>query len=239
MTPGFKLHSSWLAGTIALVGLVAAPSLTARSAPVAMRSQAPAPAAGQATTFDTSLLGGISFRHLGVFSRGGRSTAVAGVAGNEQLYYMGSTGGGVWRTVDAGTTWTNISDGYFEAGSIGAMAVAPSDPNVIYVGTGSACPRGNISPGVGMYKSTDAGRTWQHVGLRNAGQIGRVHVHPTNPSLVYVAVRFDIFFAPGARISRGQPVVRGGISRFQLHRGFQGCHRVPVVLIRQQRHPQS
>ena len=75
------------------------------------------------------------------------STAVAGVAGNEQLYYMGSTGGGVWKTTDAGTTWTNISDGFFEAGSIGAITVAESNPNIIYVGTGSACPRGNVSPG--------------------------------------------------------------------------------------------
>ena len=89
---------------------------------------------------------------------------------------------------DAGTTWTNISDGFFEAGTIGALAVAESNPNVIYAGTGSACPRGNISPGIGMYKSSDAGKTWQHIGLRNAGMIGRIQVHPFNPNLVYVAV---------------------------------------------------
>ncbi len=128
-----------------------------------------------------------------MFSRGGRVTAVAGVPGNQQLYYMGSTGGGVWRTADAGATWTNISDGFFEAGSIGALAVAESDPNIIYAGTGSACPRGNISPGIGIYKSSDAGKTWQHIGLREAGMIGRIQVHPSNPNLVYVAVVGNLF----------------------------------------------
>ena len=114
-------------------------------------------------------------------------------AANQQLYYMGSTGGGVWRTTDAGATWTNISDGFFEAASIGAIDVADSNPNVIYVGTGSACPRGNVSPGVGMYKTTDAGKTWQHAGLRDAGTIGRIVIHPTNPDLVYVAVLGNLF----------------------------------------------
>lgn len=139
-------------------------------------------------TVDPSMLSGLSFRHLSVFSRGGRSTAVAGVPGNQQLYYLGTTGGGVWKTENAGAAWTNVSDGFFEAGSIGAVEVAESDPNVIYVGTGSACPRGNVSPGVGLYKSTDAGKTWRHIGLPNAGAIGRIQIHPTNPNLVYAAV---------------------------------------------------
>jgi photosystem II stability/assembly factor-like uncharacterized protein len=187
MTSRSKAHVTWLVGVVALAGLLAAPPLTAR------RAQAPASTQTVGAGLDASLLGGISFRHLSVFSRGGRSTAVAGVVGNEQLYYMGSTGGGVWQTTDAGTTWTNISDGFFEAGSIGAIAVAASNASVIYVGTGSACPRGNISPGVGMYKSSDAGKTWQHIGLRNAGSIGRIQVHPTNPNLVYVAVLGNLF----------------------------------------------
>ena len=96
---------------------------------------------------------------------------------------MGSTGGGVWRTDDAGQNWRNLTDGQIDAGSIGSIAVAPSDPNVIYVGTGSACPRGNVSAGVGMYRSTDAGKTWKHIGLPEAGQIGRVRVHPQNPEI--------------------------------------------------------
>jgi photosystem II stability/assembly factor-like uncharacterized protein len=143
-------------------------------------------------TVKTGLFEGLKYRLLD-FSRGGRSTAVAGVPSDPLTYYFGSTGGGVWKTQDAGLTWRNISDGFFEAGSIGAIAVAESDPNVIYVGTGSACPRGNISPGVGVYKSTDAGKTWKHVGLREAGQIGKIAVHPKNHDLVYVAALGHIF----------------------------------------------
>ena len=100
---------------------------------------------------------------------------------------MGSTGGGVWQTDDAGQSWANLSDKFFKVGSIGAIAVADSDPNVIYVGTGSSQPRGNISPGIGVYRSLDGGDTWEHVGLEEAGQIGRIRVHPRDPNLVYVA----------------------------------------------------
>ncbi|MBI3983503.1 MAG: glycosyl hydrolase, partial [Gemmatimonadetes bacterium] len=133
------------------------------------------------------LLQALEYRSIGPF-RGGRSTAVAGVPGEPLTFFMGSTGGGVWKTTDGGMAWRNVSDGFFEAGSMGAVAVAESDPNVVYAGTGSACLRGNVSTGVGMYKSTDAGRTWTHVGLRDAGQIAKVRIHPRNPDLVYVAV---------------------------------------------------
>ena len=95
--------------------------------------------------------------------RGGRVTAVAGIAGDQLTYYMGSTGGGVWKTVNAGVTWTPISDRYFKTGSVGSIAVAESDPNIIYVGMGEACLRANISHGDGVYKSIDAGRTWQNI----------------------------------------------------------------------------
>lgn len=150
-------------------------------------------------TVDPALFSGMRYRLLD-FSRGGRVTAVAGVRGDALTYYFGSTGGGVWKTRDAGLTWTNVSDGFFEAGSIGAVAVAESDANVVYVGTGSACPRGNISPGVGIYKSTDAGKTWKHVGLRESGQIGKILVHPSNCDLVYVAALGHIF---GPNAERG------------------------------------
>lgn len=120
-------------------------------------------------------------------------TAVAGVPGEPFLFYMGSTGGGVWRTDDAGVSWRNISDGQFEVGGIGAIAVAPSDANVLYVGTGSAEPRGNTSPGMGMYRSTDKGKTWVHAGLRQAGQIGRIQVHPKDPDVLFVAALGNIF----------------------------------------------
>jgi photosystem II stability/assembly factor-like uncharacterized protein len=134
----------------------------------------------------------MKYRNIGPF-RGGRVTAVAGVVQQMHTFYMGSTGGGVWRTDDAGQTWRNLTDGQLKSGSIGAVAVAPSDPNVIYVGTGSACPRGNVSAGDGIYRSTDAGKTWTHSGLPEAGQIGKIRVHPQNPDLVYAAVLGHIF----------------------------------------------
>ncbi len=190
-------------------------------------------------------LNSLSYRLVGPF-RGGRVTAVAGVPGDPMTYYMGSTGGGVWKTKDAGKSWFNVSDverqlepqteaeimgevdpslaefgllrepvgglpdssatwtrragDAFGSSSIGAIAVAPSDPNVIYVGTGSACPRGNVSPGDGIYKSTDAGDTWRHIGLPEAGQIGRIVVHPKDPDVVYAAVLGHIF---GPNAERG------------------------------------
>ncbi len=147
----------------------------------------------------TSDLQGLSYRSIGP-SRGGRATAVAGVPQELFTFYMGSTGGGVWKTTDGGLNWNNISDGFFKVGSIGAIEVAPSDPNVVYVGTGSADPRGNVSPGKGIYKSTDAGDTWTFVGLENAGQIGKLSIHPDNPDIVYAAVLGNVF---GASPERG------------------------------------
>ena len=134
----------------------------------------------------------MSFRAVG-FTRGGRSTAAVGVPGDPLSYYFGGTGGGVFKTSDAGHNWTNVSDGFFGVGAVGAIAVAPSDVNVVYVGTGSTCPRGNISVGDGMYRSTDAGKTWTHVGLRHAGQIGAIAVHPDNPDVAYAAALGYIF----------------------------------------------
>ena len=142
--------------------------------------------------FDPALYEGMKYRMVGPY-RGGRVTAVAGVPSDPHTFFMGATGGGVWRTNNAGQSWENVSDEHFHVGSIGAIAVADSDPNVIYVGTGSACPRGNVSVGNGIYKSTDAGKSWTHIGLPDAGQIGRVRVHPQNPDLVYVAALGHIF----------------------------------------------
>jgi photosystem II stability/assembly factor-like uncharacterized protein len=132
------------------------------------------------------LSGALGWRNIGPF-RGGRVTAVAGIASQPLVYYMGATGGGVWKTDDAGLTWSNVSDGFFHTGSVGAVAVSQSNPNVVYVGMGEGCLRGNLSAGDGVYKSTDAGKTWRHVGLGDSSQIGRLQVHPTNPDIVYVA----------------------------------------------------
>ncbi|HEY5645240.1 MAG TPA: hypothetical protein VIS76_04835, partial [Pseudomonadales bacterium] len=141
---------------------------------------------------DDKLLAKLEYRSIGPY-RGGRSTAVAGVPGERDTFYMGPTGGGVWKTTDGGATWRPVADDTLTAGSVGAVAVAPSDPNVVYVGTGSACPRGNVSPGDGIYRSTDAGGNWSKIGLEEAGQIGRIVVHPDDAGRVYVAALGHIF----------------------------------------------
>ena len=145
-----------------------------------------APPPGSSAPAADERLAGLAWRNIGPF-RGGRSVAVAGVPGQPFVYYFGGTGGGVWKTTDAGITWKPITDGQLGTGSVGAIAVAESDPNVVYVGMGESCIRGNVSHGDGVYKSVDAGQTWRHVGLRDTRQIGRVRVHPRDPDLVYVA----------------------------------------------------
>ncbi|HZS56759.1 MAG TPA: glycosyl hydrolase [Bryobacteraceae bacterium] len=135
---------------------------------------------------DPKLYQTLRWRSIGP-DRGGRVTTVAGVPNDRLVYYMGATGGGVWKTVNAGVTWTPTSDRYFKTGSVGSIAVAVSDPNTIYVGMGEACLRANISHGDGVYKTTDGGRTWRNVGLRDTSQIGKVYVDPTDANLVYVA----------------------------------------------------
>lgn len=142
-------------------------------------------------SYDEKLYDALEWRGIGPF-RGGRSAAVTGVIGQPNLFYMGATGGGVWRTKDGGNTWESISDGHF-GGSIGSVAVAESDPNVIYVGGGEKTLRGNMSYGYGMYKSVDAGKNWEHIGLDNSRHISRIRIHPQNPDILYVAVMGDIF----------------------------------------------
>lgn len=137
-------------------------------------------------SFDQSLFQVMRWRCIGPF-RGGRVDAVTGVRGRPYVYYFGSVGGGVWKTEDGGLTWENISDGYFRTGSVGAIAVADSDPNVIYVGTGETDIRQDFINGMGVYKSENAGETWRHVGLIETHQIGKISIHPQNPDLVYVA----------------------------------------------------
>ncbi len=142
-------------------------------------------------SYDEKLYDGLQWRNIGPF-RGGRSAAVTGVAGKPNLFYFGSTGGGVWRTTDAGNTWENISDGFF-GGSIGAVAVSEWDNNVIYVGGGEKTVRGNVSYGYGMWKSVDAGKTWKSIGLKESRHIPRIRIHPKNPDIVYAAVLGDLF----------------------------------------------
>jgi photosystem II stability/assembly factor-like uncharacterized protein len=135
----------------------------------------------------------MKWRSIGPF-RGGRSVAGTGVVGDPKTYYMGTTGGGLWKTDDMGISWRNISDGYFKSGSIGAIAVAESDPNVIYVGTGEHAVRGVMThPGDGVYKSTDAGKTWKKIGLELSEHISRIVIHPKDPNTVWVAAQGTLY----------------------------------------------
>lgn len=174
----------WTASTIKRLACASVCLVTvAASVPAPIEAQAP---------YDSTLFHAMKWRHIGPY-RGGRVTAVAGVPSQPYVYFMGATGGGVWKTIDGGMSWAPMTDSTIMAGSIGAIAVAPSDPNVVYVGTGEEPPRGNVSPGNGMWKSTDAGKTWARIGLENAGQIAHLHVHPTDPDRVYAAVLGHIF----------------------------------------------
>ena len=137
-------------------------------------------------SYNENLYNSIDYRLIGPF-RGGRSGTVSGVVGDDNTYYMGTAGGGVWKTTDAGNTWKSISDGYF-GGSIGSIAVSESDPNVIYVGEGEQTLRGNVSSGRGAWKSMDAGETWEFIGLPNSEHVSRIRIHPSNPDVLYVGV---------------------------------------------------
>src|SRR6266545_947484 len=129
----------------------------------------------------------LQWRAIGPY-RGGRVTAVTGVASQPMVFYFGATGGGVWKTTDGGINWVVVSDGsVFGTGSVGAIGLSDSDPNTIYVGMGESPVRGNVSHGDGVYKSMDAGKTWKRIGLEDTRQIARVRVHPRNSDLVYVA----------------------------------------------------
>ncbi|QUW04603.1 glycosyl hydrolase [Chloracidobacterium validum] len=171
------IRSLGFLGWLTLVCLILSIASVAPAQQPATKSVAEAKPAGYAS---------LKYRQIGPF-RGGRVGAVTGVVGQPNLYYFGATGGGVWKSTDGGVNWQPLGDGTFRAGSVGALAVAPSDPNVIYVGMGEHTWRGNMSHGDGVYKSTDAGRTWRRVGLGATRHIARIRVHPSNPEVVYVA----------------------------------------------------
>jgi photosystem II stability/assembly factor-like uncharacterized protein len=142
---------------------------------------------------------GLEWRCIGPY-RGGRVVAVAGDPVDAAVFYFGACAGGVWKTTDGGTYWENISDGFFQTAAVGALAVSDADPNVIYAGMGECCIRGNVSHGDGVYKSTDAGRSWTHMGLQDTRHLARVRIHPHNPDLVYVAALGHVY---GPNMQRG------------------------------------
>ncbi|HQR45144.1 MAG TPA: glycosyl hydrolase [Thermoanaerobaculia bacterium] len=166
----------------ALALLLLALPLLGAAPPAAPKDAAAAPATL------SEQLGGMKFRCIGPF-RGGRVTAVAGVRGQPMVFYFGGTGGGVFKTTDGGATWEPVSDKDFRTGSVGAIAVSESDPNVVYAGTGEPCIRGNLSSGDGVYRSTDAGKSWTNVGLADSKHVSQIVVHPANPDVVWVAAQ--------------------------------------------------
>jgi photosystem II stability/assembly factor-like uncharacterized protein len=135
---------------------------------------------------DTAIWKTYRWRSLGP-DRGGRSIAVSGVKGQPKVHYFGATGGGLWKTTDGGESWAPITDNLITSASVGAVAVSESDPNIVYIGMGESCIRGNIMPGDGVYKSTDAGKTWTHLGFKESDAIAKIRIHPTNPNIVFVA----------------------------------------------------
>lgn len=155
--------------------------------------------------------GGLRWRNIGPH-RGGRVGAVVGHPTERAVFYMGSTGGGVWRTTNAGVTWQNMSDGQLGSASVGAIAISPSEPSVLYVGMGESCIRGNVSFGDGLYRSLDGGRTWRHMGLRETEHISRIRIHPRDPELLYVSVLGHAF---GPNEERGVYRSRDGGRTFE------------------------
>ncbi len=165
------------------------PAAISLTALLALASPPPATAQTPDTTTLARYTQAMAWRDIGP-TRGGRSVASTGVVGDDQTYYFGATGGGVWKTTDAGITWTNVSDGHFATGSVGAVAVAESDPNVVWVGMGEHAVRGvTTSHGDGVYLSTDAGRSWTHMGLDRTRAISSIRIHPRDPDIVYVAAQ--------------------------------------------------
>src|SRR5471032_1745166 len=135
---------------------------------------------------DQAILSAFKWRGIGP-PRGGRSIAVSGVKGRPKESYFGAVGGGLWKTTDGGGHWAPVTDGQLTSSSVGAVAVSESQPDIVYIGTGESCIRGNIMPGDGVYKSADAGKTWTHVGFTGSDAISKIRIHPTNSDIVFVA----------------------------------------------------
>lgn len=175
------------------------PALQPSAKPVSRPASSKAPAAEQAlapVVLDSSITRYFRWRNLGP-DRGGRSIATSGVKGQPKVAYFGAVGGGLWKTTDGGDNWAPITDGQINSASVGAIAVSESNPNVVYIGMGESCIRGNIMPGDGIYKSTDAGKTWKHIGFKNVDAISKIRIDPTNPDIVYAAV-FGKFSVPSS-----------------------------------------
>ena len=176
---GYSRIATLIGGTVLAAMTITIPSIDRR-----LHAQQAAPAS---VSVDPSLYSGMRWRGIGP-NRGGRSIAVAGSDTRPNEYYFGATGGGIWKTTDYGVTWQAVADTALKTSSVGALAIAPSNPDVVYAGMGESCFRGNIIQGDGVYKTTDGGKTWSHAGLDTTEVVSKIRVHPNNPELVYAAV---------------------------------------------------
>src|SRR3954452_3798922 len=182
---------SYRSVSVLAAALVGASAIHAQSRTLASASSSPSRTA-MLPAVDTSLFHGMRFRMVGP-PRGGRVTTVTGVPSQPATFYMGVASGGVFKTTNNGASWQPITDGKVPVASTGSIAVSESDPNTIYLGTGSDDIRSNVSTGRGVYKSTDAGQTWSFIGLYNSGQIGAVRIHPKDPNTVWLSAVGDAF----------------------------------------------
>ncbi len=185
-----RLHSLvFLPATLSL--MLAGPGPVSSDTTAAVPGLAPT-----ASLLDSALLAGYRWRNIGP-DRGGRSIAVSGVKGRPMEAYFGATGGGLWKTTDGGENWAPVTDGQIASASVGAVAVSETNPDLVFIGMGETCIRGNIMPGDGVYKSTDAGKTWTHVGFRESHGISKIRIHPANPDIIFVA-SFGKYSVPSA-----------------------------------------
>ena len=168
-------------------------------------------------TLDSALLASYKWRNIGP-DRGGRSIAVSGVKGRPREAYFGATGGGLWKTTDAGENWGPVTDGQVTSASVGAVAVSESNPDIVVIGMGETCIRGNIMPGDGVYKSSDAGKTWSHIGFRESDGISKIRIHPTNPDIIFVA-SFGKYSVPSTERGVFKSTDGGRTWRNVLYRG--------------------
>jgi photosystem II stability/assembly factor-like uncharacterized protein len=202
----YRTRRSSLSISLTVIGALLSPALGLH----AQQSEA------RDVVLDSALLAGYQWRNLGP-DRGGRSIAVSGVRGQPEVAYFGAVGGGLWKTTDGGETWVPVTDFQITSASVGAVAVSESNPDLVFIGTGETCIRGNILPGDGVYRSRDGGKTWEHVGFRQSDGISKIRIHPTNPDIVFVA-SFGKYSVPSAERGVYKSTDGGTTWRRVLHR---------------------
>ena len=179
---------------LSTLALIALPILAPTSRSLSVQTVSAQQTSGGSVVLDPALLDGYRWRNIGP-DRGGRSIAASGVVGRPEEAYFGAVGGGLWKTTDFGENWAPVTDFKITSASVGAVDVSETNPDLVFMGMGESCIRGNIMPGDGVYRSTDAGESWEHVGFRDSDAIAKIRIHPTNPDIIFVA-SFGKYGAP-------------------------------------------